>query len=347
MTKKMENQHLIYFKVENFKKFDSLEVKDIGQFNLIVGDNNVGKTCLLEAFIIDESLEKFSFNLNQILKIRGFIKNEIVKKKIIDLYEDISTNIYKKRFSKDFNSPITFIYKKRNQDIESLKLVDYAVNSWELNKYTLEKEISYSEINELNNEKKSEFINCPFIAFNSNFENDIFNLYNSLKTKSEKLSLIKSLQVIDPNIIDIELRQNFQDLDLVFLLSFKDKDEFFPLNYFGDGFKRIFYIILKILSLRGERIMIDEIENGIYHSRQKEFWKNVILICKELDVQLFATTHSEECIKAFYEASAELSQEENIRLISLEEGKNEKIYATTNRFENIKAGLISNIEFRK
>ena len=44
----MENQHLTYFKVENFKKFNSLEVKDIGQFNLIVGDNNVGKTVFLE-----------------------------------------------------------------------------------------------------------------------------------------------------------------------------------------------------------------------------------------------------------------------------------------------------------
>lgn len=93
--------------------------------------------------------------------------------------------------------------------------------------------------------------------------------------------------------------------------------------------------------------MIDEIETGIHHSRQKDFLKNIMLVCKELDVQLFATTHSEECINAFYEASIELEQEKNIRLISLEEGKNEKIYATTNHFENIKAGLISNVEFRK
>ena len=50
----MENNHFSYFKIENFKKFDSLEVSDIGQFNLIVGDNNVGKTCLLEALLFDE-----------------------------------------------------------------------------------------------------------------------------------------------------------------------------------------------------------------------------------------------------------------------------------------------------
>ncbi len=45
----MSKEHLTYFKVENFKRFDSLELTDIGQFNLIVGDNNVGKTSLLEA----------------------------------------------------------------------------------------------------------------------------------------------------------------------------------------------------------------------------------------------------------------------------------------------------------
>ena len=50
----MDTKHLSYFKVENFKRFDSLEVKDIGQFNLIVGDNNVGKTTLLEALLFDD-----------------------------------------------------------------------------------------------------------------------------------------------------------------------------------------------------------------------------------------------------------------------------------------------------
>ena len=57
--------------------------------------------------------------------------------------------------------------------------------------------------------------------------------------------------------------------------------------------------------------MIDEIETGIHHSRQKDFWSNILKICKELNVQLFATTHSEECIKAFYEASKELNEQKS------------------------------------
>ncbi|HOZ62585.1 MAG TPA: AAA family ATPase [Smithellaceae bacterium] len=67
----MSNEHLTYFKVENFKRFDSLELTDIGQFNLIVGDNNVGKTSLLEALLFDVDRKKCLSNLHQTLFLKG------------------------------------------------------------------------------------------------------------------------------------------------------------------------------------------------------------------------------------------------------------------------------------
>ena len=343
----MENQHLTYFKVENFKKFDSLEVKDIGQFNLIVGDNNVGKTCFLESLLFDNNKVNLANNLIQVLVKRRLItldessKIYSVNYKNYELLSSKYLPILKKRFKKDSKKEnISFHINEKNVNHISDK-----ENNWDWNyRDTFIPFISL--ISTFLDKDKSE-LNFPFVSFNSIFEEDIYQLYNNLKTKRDKENLINTIKVIDSNIIDVELRQNFDDLESVFLLSFKTKDEFVPLNYLGDGFKRIFYIILKVLSLKGKRIMIDEIETGIHHSRQKDFLKNIMLVCKELDVQLFATTHSEECINAFYEASIELEQEKNIRLISLEEGKNEKIYATTNHFENIKAELISNVEFRK
>lgn len=54
----IDNQ-IIEIKVNNFKQFKQLEIKDLGQFNLIVGDNNIGKTTALEMFLINENeLEK-------------------------------------------------------------------------------------------------------------------------------------------------------------------------------------------------------------------------------------------------------------------------------------------------
>ncbi|GGG58042.1 AAA family ATPase [Epilithonimonas arachidiradicis] len=340
----MENQHLTYFKVENFKKFDSLEVKDIGQFNLIVGDNNVGKTCLLEALLSDSDDSSLLNSWINILKKRNLIKSENLNELLNSNYRSNEviankfTNLFKKNFLKFNKESISFYFK---EDLSSRIKIGDKEDYWT----TFFSKSFYKIIqNYVLSEKK--VFNFPFIAFNSIFENDIFDLYNNLKSKKDKENLIKTIQVINNKIIDVELRQNFDDLENVFLLSFKDKDEFVPVNYLGDGFKRIFYIILKVLSLKGERIMIDEIETGIHHSRQKYFWINILKICNELNVQLFATTHSNECIQAFYEASKELNEQKDIRLISLQEGEKEKIYTTTYTFENIEAGLYSNIELR-
>jgi AAA15 family ATPase/GTPase len=65
------SKHLTYFKVENFKRFESFEMKDLGQFNLIVGDNNVGKTSVLEALLVDEREVVFLNNLAKSLELRN------------------------------------------------------------------------------------------------------------------------------------------------------------------------------------------------------------------------------------------------------------------------------------
>jgi hypothetical protein len=38
--------------IKDFRAFDSLELDGFGQVNLIVGQNNAGKTCLLEALVV-------------------------------------------------------------------------------------------------------------------------------------------------------------------------------------------------------------------------------------------------------------------------------------------------------
>jgi AAA15 family ATPase/GTPase len=300
----MENQHLTYFKVENFKKFDSLEVKDIGQFNLIVGDNNVGKTCLLEALLIEEHS-----TLNQ-----ANIFLSLINRKIIDFdkafeIEDF-TFFVNEHFKKDKEKETLFFLNNKGLEIKLGNVIFNGLSGK-----------AKSHFNSQALKKIDKSFNYPLISFNSR-EDDILDLYNDLATKKDKENLIEVLKVIFPLILDVEYKVEFKQIFDTFIFSFKDKDEFIPLNYLGDGFKRIFYIILKVLSLKGKRIMIDEIEIGIHHSRQKDFLKNILMVCKELDVQLFATTNSEECEIAFVEALKEIKEEKNGRLISLQEEKN-------------------------
>ncbi|MBK7936356.1 MAG: AAA family ATPase [Lewinellaceae bacterium] len=112
----MSKEHLTYFKVENFKRFDSLELTDIGQFNLIVGDNNVGKTSVLEALLFDDDRKKCLLNLHKTLFMKGL---NIRPKMIYGTKGEVSEVLYP-----DENF-LRYIFKKLDKVlIFSIKIVD-------------------------------------------------------------------------------------------------------------------------------------------------------------------------------------------------------------------------------
>ncbi|MEY3868956.1 MAG: hypothetical protein RLZZ338_2847, partial [Cyanobacteriota bacterium] len=57
--------------------------------------------------------------------------------------------------------------------------------------------------------------------------------------------------------------------------------------------------ILKLINNDHKILLIDEIENGIHYTNQRDFWKTLFRLAVELDTQIFATTHSLEMIEAF------------------------------------------------
>jgi AAA15 family ATPase/GTPase len=353
----MENQHLTYFKVENFKKFDSLEVKDIGQFNLIVGDNNVGKTCLLEALLFDKNPDRCIENIHHSLcrRLIHIHPNNVNSKNpslpVENYFTYLKNNLSKDKISFSWNNQqLEFedveITKLKESDFQKQKTHNYEIgrpNYWIKifinNKF---EELQFMYLDDFKTKYDHGYL--PIINRNSGYDRDLVQFFKEIKF--EDLEFLK-------NSLKNLFFEDFQEILPKYyfgreLLSIKLKrnPDFVPITYYGDGFVDFIRYILEISKNSNGRLMIDEVANGIHYLKLQRFWYNTINLCKKMNIQLFATTHSEECIKAFYEASKELNLKEKIRLISLEEGKNEKIYATTYNFENIEAGLYSNIEFR-
>lgn len=77
-----------------------------------------------------------------------------------------------------------------------------------------------------------------------------------------------------------------------------------PLRTFGDGVNRLFGIVLSLCSARGGILLVDEIENGLHYSVQSDVWASIFQLARSLNVQVFATTHSWDCVKAFQEAAS-------------------------------------------
>jgi hypothetical protein len=78
-----------------------------------------------------------------------------------------------------------------------------------------------------------------------------------------------------------------------------------PLPFMGEGTRRLLSIVLAIANARGGVVLIDEIENGLHYSVMKDVWKAIALAARQMDVQVFATTHSWECIQAAHHAFKE------------------------------------------
>jgi len=72
---------------------------------------------------------------------------------------------------------------------------------------------------------------------------------------------------------------------------------------FGDAMNRVAHFALELINNQAGILLIDEIENGIHHSHQKQLWQWLFALAVELDVQIFATTHSLEMLTAFKEAA--------------------------------------------
>jgi predicted ATPase len=75
------------------------------------------------------------------------------------------------------------------------------------------------------------------------------------------------------------------------------------LNSMGDGMQRLLQLVLKMFPARGGLLLIDEFENGLHYSVQKQVWDRVFELAEQLDIQVFATTHSWDCIQTFAQAS--------------------------------------------
>jgi predicted ATPase len=101
------------------------------------------------------------------------------------------------------------------------------------------------------------------------------------------------------------------------IVKLKGQDNPVPLKSLGDGAVRLLGVALALANGQGGFLLIDEAENGVHHSIQRDFWKMILKIACENDVQVLATTHGWDCVVGFAQAAAELEDVHGV-LVRLE-----------------------------
>lgn len=118
-------------------------------------------------------------------------------------------------------------------------------------------------------------------------------------TLSEKESyVIEALRIIEPDVERIAfIEENLRERTAV--VKLKSSNNVLPLKSMGDGINRILTIILALVNADNGFLLIDEFENGLHYSVQEKLWEIIFNLSQKLNVQVFATTHSEDSILSF------------------------------------------------
>ena len=296
------NEHFIEnIEIKNFKCFEDFKAEGFGRVNLIGGKNNVGKTAFMEACFINSGsfdLKKFVGHMQSIKFMRENINillnsTSSDTKKFIELLNnlDIETNINNTLFKiKEENGIREYIFEFNSQQI--------VVNINEFS-YTFE----YRENNN--------FIDSFGLSYGN-----IITAYSYIQKQDKEDYLNTVLKKFDKRI------ESFKIIDEK--PQCKIEGVYIELTEFGDGVRHIVSIVTTLYKSENGYLYIDELDNGIHYTMLDELWQIVLEVSKKLNVQVFATTHSKECIESYARVAKKLEDEE-IGFIELGRNKDNEL----------------------
>lgn len=143
----------------------------------------------------------------------------------------------------------------------------------------------------------------------------------------------QSLQIIEPRIKRIAIvssgKYRYEGSHSGFILQFFDDNQRIPIGSMGDGIWRILGLALAIVNAKDGVLLIDEIDTGLHFTAMSDMWKMLWETAKRLNVQIFATTHSNDCWTSLADiANAEHPSEDGITIHRIEKGKTTSIVFT-------------------
>jgi len=354
-------------RIKNFRGFESLELQDLKQVNLIVGQNNTGKSTVLEAMFLLVGMS----NPNLIPTINGFrgigrIGETEFKYLFHKLDFEKSPTINANLMDTSYRQlEIIPIYKKVSDSSQSFGNLNgehsgistssafQSVTGLDLKfsskkKHSIRKsgissiKIQKGEVQFNPSKDYKEGLHGALISSQGKEEGALPRVSELIKKKREHI-LVDALRKIDPGI------QSIHALPEGIFLTVEGIDELIPSNISGDGLRRFLNIIATITEKQNSIILIDEIENGLHFLSLQKLWETIISMAVEFNNQIVATSHNIETIKYF--ANAVQSYKEgvlmnNAKLINIAHTKAKGIQHYDYSIESINNSLVNEIEIR-
>jgi AAA15 family ATPase/GTPase len=330
-------------KIENFRCFQSFELSDLGQINLLVGTNNSGKTSILEAIQLLTSP-----SILEPLWERMIARGEYIQGEETNTPRELDARhlFYGNEIDIGSKFLISGIRDKNGEDIPNAEYIEVSIKGkmlmknlqdvspflnvkQSMNKYSMELPLSYQGGLESQKpfvkKKKSLEMTTQFIPLSSLTNAKMIELFDEIVLNPEESSVVDALKIIEPSIERIAVKKN------AFFVKTNNNNHQggTPLGTMGDGVGRMLGIVLAIVNAKDGILLVDEIDTGLHFTVMSDMWKMLWKTAKRLNVQIFATTHSNDCWTSLADiANAENPSEDGIAIHRIEKGKSQSIVFT-------------------
>lgn len=321
-------------KIENFRGFQSFELKRLGRINLLVGENNSGKTSILEAiqlllcdsgniqplfellldrgeylwhensqnspwFDIGHLFYNHATTVNQHLSISSITQtdNTIKLKALVQNQKDASSYDSSLNQISDFN--LIFQWQNHHQIHEQIADLFY-INNRLVTQLKQRIPISRSD-------SKAKFVNNNYFSIET-----LVELFDQYVLHPEEGLIYESLRIIEPGLQRIAPNHSryFQPVSYRggFNVLLDDQLQPIPIGSLGEGIWRMLGLVLALVDTKDKVLLIDDIDAGLHFNAMYRMWKLIWKTAQNFNIQIFATTHSRDC----WESLAALVESEHI-----------------------------------
>ncbi|MDR1897302.1 MAG: AAA family ATPase [Prevotellaceae bacterium] len=325
--------------IKNYRNLEYITIDSLRRVNLITGKNNTGKSTILEALAIyatkgDLSMiyqlleergegykQKNTNNSSLEINIQVFASLFTNRKAGFDMADAISignleNTLFGKNPSSENHLSLRFVKymdevqkDEQGNTIRRRRLIQNNTKK-HLDEYKIGLEIKTGDISQmlpLDEDKRpyrlgiKGFGNSDNVQFirTKNIDRGINgNLFDNITLTEKEQYVVEALKIIEPQTERIAFIEETQG-ERSAVIKLSDSQRILPLQSMGDGINRILTIILALVNADNGFLLIDEFENGLHHTVQEQLWNIIFRLSQKLNIQVFATTHSEDCIRGF------------------------------------------------
>jgi hypothetical protein len=348
--------------IENFRGFKKLTASGLVRFNLIVGRNSAGKTSFLEA-VFAAGLPEPASTMPMLDRARGLPlsgTSHDIRAVFGHWLQDSALPLRLEKVTAtgavETTGTFRFVLDGAAEvkppapgadELSSISSDGLTELSWEVRRD--DAVISTATVRATQSGLDSRFTlrdeRAPsrqmFVFTQATFSAQSLEQLSVLKQQGRVKPIVAALAAMQPELEDVEI---LVDAGRMLPAGRLADGTLRPLALMGEGLTRCMLLLLAVEQAAGGTLCIDELERGIHVEAQTQVIRALGRAAVARDVQIFATTHSYECVAAAHDAFAETP--DDFALIRLERADDGQIAARRYTNKAVEGALKFDMEVR-